>query len=202
VSAGVSGVCRWAEPPADATLAAVAAATDGFAGADLQALCTAAVLAAFSRQSPALLADLESRPMSDAKRAGQAAVQVAQGGPPMVAAVAQTLEADTLGPAPSDGAATAMPSAEAAGAEADGTEADGVGAGGAVTAQASGSRSPRSPTATGKTIGDVVVRSVGGGTPLASKPGQIACTSSTGGRHMCSGGMSVCAEDAAGWGAE
>eukprot|EP00891_Asterochloris_glomerata_P009314 jgi/Astpho2/9314/e_gw1.00142.40.1_t len=40
---------RWDRPPAAKTLKQVAAATEGYAGADLQGLCTAAVLAAVRR---------------------------------------------------------------------------------------------------------------------------------------------------------
>ena len=52
--------CRWDRPPAAKTLRQVAAATEGYAGADLQGLCTAAVLAAVRRQAPLLTEDMEA----------------------------------------------------------------------------------------------------------------------------------------------
>lgn len=52
-------LCRWEHPPPEATLRAIAAATDGYAGADLQALCTAAVMAAVRRATPTLVDDLD-----------------------------------------------------------------------------------------------------------------------------------------------
>lgn len=50
--------CRWQAAPADALLQHIAASTEGFAGADLQALCTAAVMAAVSRRCPHLVDQL------------------------------------------------------------------------------------------------------------------------------------------------
>lgn len=50
---------RWDRPPAAKTLKQVAAATEGYAGADLQGLCTAAVLAAVRRQAPLFTEGLE-----------------------------------------------------------------------------------------------------------------------------------------------
>jgi hypothetical protein len=47
---------RWEAPPAAALVDRVAAAAEGFAGADLAGLCTAAVMAAARRAAPALLA--------------------------------------------------------------------------------------------------------------------------------------------------
>lgn len=45
----------WGRPPPEALLRQVAACTEGYAGADLQALCTAAVMAAVRRAAPLLL---------------------------------------------------------------------------------------------------------------------------------------------------
>ncbi len=46
---------RWGRPPPEGLLRQVAARTEGYAGADLQALCTAAVMAAVRRSAPLLL---------------------------------------------------------------------------------------------------------------------------------------------------
>ena len=51
--------CRWNPQPAEQVIGSVAAATEGFAGADLQALCAAAVIAAVRRSAPGLLGDLD-----------------------------------------------------------------------------------------------------------------------------------------------
>ena len=53
--------CRWKDPPPGELLRFVAAATAGFAGADLAALCFAAVHAAVRRAAPALLEQLDQR---------------------------------------------------------------------------------------------------------------------------------------------
>ena len=47
--------CRWADRPTEQVINSIAAATDGFAGADLQALATAAVMAAVGRAAPDLV---------------------------------------------------------------------------------------------------------------------------------------------------
>ncbi len=52
---------RWKDPPPAELLHTVAAATAGFAGADLAALCSAAVHAAVRRAAPALLEQLDRR---------------------------------------------------------------------------------------------------------------------------------------------
>ena len=52
---------RWQEQPTAELLHAVAAATEGCAGADLTALCAAAVHAAVRRAAPALLEQLDRR---------------------------------------------------------------------------------------------------------------------------------------------
>ena len=49
---------RWQAAPSEALLQGIAARTEGFAGADLQALCTAAVMAAVSRAAPTLVDQL------------------------------------------------------------------------------------------------------------------------------------------------
>ncbi|KAL0019633.1 hypothetical protein WJX77_006506 [Trebouxia sp. C0004] len=49
---------RWQQVPSDALLHCVAASTEGFAGADLQALCTATVMAAVARAAPTLVDQL------------------------------------------------------------------------------------------------------------------------------------------------
>lgn len=51
-------LCRWQTAPGDALLQRIAASTEGFAGADLQALCTAAVMAAVTRSCPNLVDQL------------------------------------------------------------------------------------------------------------------------------------------------
>ena len=75
-------LCRWERPPAAKTLQQVAAATEGYAGADLQGLCTAAVLAAVRRQTPLLTQDLEAALAAQAadeqQQAAAAARQVSQ----------------------------------------------------------------------------------------------------------------------------
>ncbi|KAL3131264.1 hypothetical protein ABBQ38_000561 [Trebouxia sp. C0009 RCD-2024] len=66
-------VTRWQTAPTDALLQRIAASTEGFAGADLQALCTAAVMAAVTRSAPHLVDQLcltaetkeKSTPFSD-----------------------------------------------------------------------------------------------------------------------------------------
>lgn len=50
--------CRWADPPSAALLSKIAERTEGFAGADLQALCTSAVMAAAKRAAPSLIDQL------------------------------------------------------------------------------------------------------------------------------------------------
>lgn len=55
---------RWEPQPSQQILQAVAAATQGFAGADLQALCAGAVMAAVHRTAPSLLHKLEQQAMS------------------------------------------------------------------------------------------------------------------------------------------
>ena len=52
---------RWQEPPTAKMLHSVAAATEGFAGADLAALCAATVHAAVRRAAPTLLEQLDRR---------------------------------------------------------------------------------------------------------------------------------------------
>ncbi len=52
---------RWKDPPPAELLHSVAASTAGFAGADLAALCSAAVHAAVRRTAPALLEQLDRR---------------------------------------------------------------------------------------------------------------------------------------------
>ena len=51
--------CRWEPRPSAQLLQAVAAATEGYAGADLAALATSAVMAAVRRAAPGLIADLD-----------------------------------------------------------------------------------------------------------------------------------------------
>ena len=73
---------RWDRPPAAKTLQQVAAATEGYAGADLQGLCTAAVLAAVRRQAPLLTEDLGAaladQAADEQQQAAAAARQVSQ----------------------------------------------------------------------------------------------------------------------------
>ena len=75
-------LCRWDRPPAAKTLQQVAAATEGYAGADLQGLCTAAVLAAVRRQAPLLTQDLVAaladQAADEQQQAAAAARQVSQ----------------------------------------------------------------------------------------------------------------------------
>lgn len=52
---------RWEPRPPQGLLRAVAAATEGFAGADLAALCAGAVMAAVRRTAPGLIGDLDSQ---------------------------------------------------------------------------------------------------------------------------------------------
>ena len=63
---------RWKDPPPNELLHTVAASTAGFAGADLAALCSAAVHAAVRRAAPSLLEQLDRRvaalPKSDDAR--------------------------------------------------------------------------------------------------------------------------------------
>lgn len=54
----LSWICRWADVPCEALLQGIAQSTEGFAGADLQALCTAAVMAAARRAAPSLIDQL------------------------------------------------------------------------------------------------------------------------------------------------
>ena len=57
--------CRWPNRPTEAVSRMLTRATEGFAGADLQALCAAGVVAAFRRRAPRLLdriEDLAARP--------------------------------------------------------------------------------------------------------------------------------------------
>ena len=54
----LSCACRWQAAPGDALLQRIAASTEGFAGADLQALCTGAVMAAVTRSCPHLVDQL------------------------------------------------------------------------------------------------------------------------------------------------
>lgn len=68
---------RWARPPPEPLLRQVAARAEGFAGADLQALCTAAVMAAVRRCSPLLLEQAE-------REAGAVAATVGQAPPPLM----------------------------------------------------------------------------------------------------------------------
>ena len=58
---GSRGGCwhRWASPPSQEGLQALAAATPGWAGADLKALCASAVLAAARRSCPVGLAHMQ-----------------------------------------------------------------------------------------------------------------------------------------------
>ena len=68
---------RWKDPPPDELLHSVAASTAGFAGADLAALCAAAVHAAVRRAAPALLEQLDRRiaaaPIPDVPAVGSGA---------------------------------------------------------------------------------------------------------------------------------
>ncbi|KAK9815637.1 hypothetical protein WJX72_007259 [[Myrmecia] bisecta] len=57
---------KWPERPSPRTLEAVAGAAEGFAGADLQALCSAAVLAAVQRQAPRLIDQLDQQHQGEA----------------------------------------------------------------------------------------------------------------------------------------
>ena len=50
--------CRWADPPSEALVQRIAQRTENFAGADLQALCTSAVMAAAKRAAPSLIDQL------------------------------------------------------------------------------------------------------------------------------------------------
>ena len=50
-----ASLCRWKDTPSEAIVNSLAAATAGYAGADLQALCASAVLAAVSRALPSIL---------------------------------------------------------------------------------------------------------------------------------------------------
>ena len=56
--------CRWADVPSEALLQRIAARTEGYAGADLQALCTSAVMAATARAAPNLIDQLCNRQAS------------------------------------------------------------------------------------------------------------------------------------------
>lgn len=62
---------HWAPPPGERLLARVAAATEGHAGADLRALCCAAVMAAARRAAPALLQLAEAQQGKGQGGAGQ-----------------------------------------------------------------------------------------------------------------------------------
>ena len=57
-----SALLRWPVPPTERILVAMAAATPGYAGADLQSLCTGAVLAAVQRIAPCLVDTLDHLP--------------------------------------------------------------------------------------------------------------------------------------------
>ncbi|KAL4451600.1 hypothetical protein ABPG75_007262 [Micractinium tetrahymenae] len=61
---------RWACAPPEALLRQVAARTEGYAGADLQSLCTAAVMAAVRRSAPLLLELAEQEAEAVAAEAG------------------------------------------------------------------------------------------------------------------------------------
>ena len=63
---------RWSCPPPAALLQHVAAEAEGYAGADLAALCTAAVMAAVRRSSPALLEQAGAEAAADAVAAATA----------------------------------------------------------------------------------------------------------------------------------
>lgn len=69
---------RWAAPPPEDLLQQVAARAEGFAGADLQALCTAAVMAAVRRSSPLLLEQVEKEAAAAPRAAGAVALQHSQ----------------------------------------------------------------------------------------------------------------------------
>ena len=71
LAASAASVCahhRWQEVPSDALLQRIAASTDGFAGADLQALCTAAVMGALTRAAPTLVDQLCDPPEDQEQR--------------------------------------------------------------------------------------------------------------------------------------
>lgn len=70
-AASAASVCahhRWQEVPSEALLQRIAASTEGFAGADLQALCTAAVMAALTRAAPTLVDQLCDTPEDQEQR--------------------------------------------------------------------------------------------------------------------------------------
>ena len=62
------GSRRWQKGPSNALLQRIAASTEGFAGADLQALCTAAVMAAVTRAAPTLVDHLCNTPEEQEQR--------------------------------------------------------------------------------------------------------------------------------------
>ena len=62
------GSHRWQKGPSNALLQRIAASTEGFAGADLQALCTAAVMAAVTRAAPTLVNHLCNTPEEQEQR--------------------------------------------------------------------------------------------------------------------------------------